>query len=141
MGDEQLQWRPDGTRISALVPMIGAPDAARASIMSAGIGSLGEQDEAGSQHGACIRRRPARNENDIEAVAAPSADAVDAIIVGTLSPGVGEDQAAALRENFPDKPVILLTRWHGAANPARPAHRESGNMARRSMQSSTAAIL
>jgi hypothetical protein len=51
MGDEQLQWSPDGTRISALVPMIGAPDAARASIVSAGIGSLDKQDEAGSQQG------------------------------------------------------------------------------------------
>jgi GT2 family glycosyltransferase len=58
------------------------------------------------------REAPLRSENEFVR------DDVDGLIVGTLSPGVGQDQAEALSEKFSGLRVVCLSQWIGAAIPA-----------------------
>ena len=55
---------------------------------------------------------PLRNEEAFEA------DAVDGIVVGTLSPGVAEDLQRELVERFPDMPVLSAAPWMSVPAPS-----------------------
>jgi GT2 family glycosyltransferase len=58
------------------------------------------------------RETPLRNETEFQQ------DGTDGLIVGTLAPGMAEDQLESLEERFSGLPVISLSQWIGSAVPA-----------------------